>query len=386
MVAETWTLIDIQQQTHTDSLSIAGTDVCAAADNCHVKYELLRGGLRDGLHLLTIDNGALRVAILPERGMGLWKAWAGNTEIGWQSPLNGPVHPKWVPLAEPGGLGWLAGFDELLVRCGLHSNGAPDFDDQGRLLYPLHGRIANLPAHQLAVAIDKQSGEITVRGTVDETCFHFQKLRLESTIRLRPGELKVQVQDEVTNLSGNPGEMQLLYHINFGPPIHSQGAEIVLPVKEMSPRDGVAAADIDNWHRYGPPEVGSIEQVNFFAVHGGPDGQTRAVLKAADAASGVSVHYNVNQLPCFTQWKNTPPEVDGYCTGFEPGTNYPNPRSLEQQQGRVVELAAGETRQFDLALEYHPDAASLTEAEKAVRAIAADRQPTIHRQPGEGWT
>ena len=36
--------------------------------------KLLRGGLREGLHLLTIDNGATRVAILPERGMGLWKS------------------------------------------------------------------------------------------------------------------------------------------------------------------------------------------------------------------------------------------------------------------------------------------------------------------------
>ena len=40
----------------------------------------------------------------------------------------------WVPLTEPSGLGWLSGFDELMVRCGLESNGAPDFDDSGQML------------------------------------------------------------------------------------------------------------------------------------------------------------------------------------------------------------------------------------------------------------
>ena len=50
-------------------------------------------------------------------------------ELGWKSPVHGPVHPNFVPLNEPSGLGWLDGFDELFVRCGLESNGAPDFDD-----------------------------------------------------------------------------------------------------------------------------------------------------------------------------------------------------------------------------------------------------------------
>ena len=38
-------------------------------------------------------------------------------------------------MGEPSGLGWLDGFDELLVRCGLESNGAPEFDADGRVVY-----------------------------------------------------------------------------------------------------------------------------------------------------------------------------------------------------------------------------------------------------------
>ena len=41
-------------------------------------------------------------------------------------------------------------------------------------------------------------------------------------------------------------------------------------------------------------------------------------------------------MPWFTQWKNTTSVADGYVTGIEPGTNFPNPRTYEGEQGRVI--------------------------------------------------
>ena len=134
------------------------------------------------MDVIRVTTGDLAYDVLPTRGMGIWKVWLRGEEIGWRSPVRGPVHPGFVPLMEPGGLGWLDGFDELLVRCGLESNGSPDFDAAGRLRYPLHGRIANRPAHQVSVSIDGDSGEITVTGVVEETRFHFRKLRLTSSV------------------------------------------------------------------------------------------------------------------------------------------------------------------------------------------------------------
>ena len=67
--------------------------VARRASNCSLRRERLSGGLRQGVELITLDNGALRLAICPTRGMGLWKAWLGELELGWQSPNAGPVHP-----------------------------------------------------------------------------------------------------------------------------------------------------------------------------------------------------------------------------------------------------------------------------------------------------
>ena len=135
MAKTQWSLIDLQSEPANDiyreSLNIELAD--QGLPGCSIRRQTLRGGLRDGVDLVTIDNGALRVAVLPQRGMGVWKAWLGDWSIGWDSPIRGPVHPKFVPIAEPSGLGWLDGFDELLCRCGLYSNGAPEFDARGAL-------------------------------------------------------------------------------------------------------------------------------------------------------------------------------------------------------------------------------------------------------------
>src|SRR5207244_7714578 len=104
----------------------------------------------DGVRVVEIDNGAMCIDLLPTRGMGIWRvrrehpspSRGGESVLGWHAPSREPVHPAFVPLMEPAGLGWLDGFNELLCRCGLESNGPPEFDDAGRLVRPLHGRIA----------------------------------------------------------------------------------------------------------------------------------------------------------------------------------------------------------------------------------------------------
>jgi galactose mutarotase-like enzyme len=322
--------------------------------------------------------------------MGLWRAsLAGDSEvptIGWKSPVRGPVHPAFVDLGEPSGVGWLDGFDELLARCGLESNGAPEFDDQtGRLKHPLHGRIANRPAHHVELTIDTDREEIKLTGIVEETRFHFLKLRMTSTLTTKFGSSAVHIHDEVQNFSASPTTMQLLYHVNFGLPLLDGGARVVAPVRTLVPRNARAASGLKTWDSYGAPEPGFEEMVYFFDLHAAADGQTRTLLKNAHATRGVSLVFNTRQLPCFTVWKNTTGEPDGYVTGLEPGTNYPNPRSFETARKRVVELAGGAKQAFDLALEIHGSSQEVTAAEAAIAKIQSGREPKIHPQPLPEW-
>ena len=384
MPAKTWKLFENNDGLHVDK--IIGPKDLGSEGKWFVEKVTLRDGLSEGVQKVGIQNGKMFLEVLPTRGMGIWKAFAGGETIGWQSPVRGPVHPKFVDLGEPSGLGWLDGFDELFCRCGLVSNGAAEFDPQtGRLLYPVHGRIANRPAHAVDVSVDEGKEEISVKGIVEETRFHLTKLRMTSTITTRFNSTTFRVHDEILNFSASPAEIQMLYHINFGLPLLDAGSRVVLPAKTVVPLTPHAASGLKTWDSYAAPEPGWEEMVYFLDLHADANGWTRTLLKNAHGTRGVSLVFNTQQLPWFTLWKNTTAEADGYVTGLEPGTNFPNPRSFEGEQERLVRLPPGGRQVFDVTMEIHTTAAEVKAAESAVARIRGGRNPQIFAEPQAGW-
>ncbi|MBC8357171.1 MAG: aldose 1-epimerase family protein [Planctomycetes bacterium] len=384
MAAKTWSVIHSAvggsaSSAQNSRLSVPG------ADGLHVTHEVARGGLTEGVNVLTVANGDMKLRILPTRGMSIWDMTYGEQRLGWKSPVRGPVHPAFVDVGEPSGLGWLDGFDELLVRCGLESNGAPEFAENGTLLYPLHGRIGNKPAYHVNVTIDPDSEEITVVGYVEEVRFHFLKLHMTTTIKTRAGEKGFRIHDEITNLSDSPAEMQMLYHVNFGDPLLDAGSKVVAPIKTIVPRNAHAATGIGNWSSYEAPQPGFEEQVYFFELLADKAGATQAMLKNAHGTEGASLKFNKKQLPCFTVWKNTTSLKDGYVTGIEPGTNFPNPRTYEGEQGRIVKLDAGGSFGFDFELAYLSETAEVEAAEAAIAKLQGDTKPQVYEEPQDGW-
>ncbi len=312
---------------------------------------LLTDGPRRDVELLLVDTGTVRAAICPTRGMSLWKANIEGESLGWQSPVEGPIHPSLVPVDEPSGIGWLDGFDELLVRCGLRSFGAPDFGPTGQLVHPLHGRVGNLPARNVRIEVDHDHGLLHVRGDVHESRFLQTNLRLHATTTFAIGDPRIAVHDSVLNAAATPTSMQLLYHINIGAPFLEDGSKLHLSADKIVARDAHAAKDLDDWASYAGPTAGYAEQVYFSSGRADASGWAKCLLTSRDQARGLALHYRPETLPYFSQWKNTVAHSDGYVTGLEPATGFPNPRSFEEAHGRLVELAPGESREFTLAIE-----------------------------------
>jgi len=350
-----------------------------------VVQETLLAGLSQGVQVVTIDNGRMQVTVIPTRGMGLWQARCGDLPLGWQSPVPGPVHPSFVPLFAPDGIGWLQGFDEWLVRCGLESNGAPEFDDRGQLKYPLHGRIANLPVHRLELSVDDETRTLTLTGAVDEARLFGNNVRLVSSLSTRAGDPGFRIRDEILNLSARPADVELLYHINFGPPLVGPGAQVAVPVRKLAPRTADAAQGLATWNVYPAPQPGVPEQVFFFEPVFDELGITQVLLHNAAADRGVSLGFQQAQLPYFVLWKNCQAEADGYVTGLEPTLNFPNIKSFEKSQGRVHVLPPGGSHQCELAVMVHTSAAEVSEAQHAVARLQQSVTPAIHPQPLAGW-
>lgn len=383
MAAKTWSVISADdKQGGAEAGRLLAVD---GADGLSVQHYTNRAGLAAGVEMLEVANGKLQFTVILTRGMSIWDLHYDGERLGWKSPVRGPVHPAFVDVGEPSGLGWIDGFDELLVRCGLESNGAPEHDDNGQLIYPLHGRIGNRPAHQVDVTIDPDSGEITIVGVVEETRFHFLKLRMTTTIKTKAGDKGFRIHDEIRNISQSPAEVQMLYHVNFGDPLLDAGSTMVAPIKTVVPRNDRAAEGIKAWESYEAPQPGFEEQVYFFELLADGDGETQAMLRNAHGTRGARMFFNKKQLPCFTQWKNTTALSDGYVTGLEPGTNFPNPRTYEGEQARVVKLKGGGTFGFDFQLQYLASDDEVQAAEADIAKLQGDTKPKIYDAPQEGW-
>lgn len=384
----TYTLTDVERDLWVESLAVDPSELgLPTRTTWSISKQTLRGGRRDGVDLIRVNNGALGFNVCPTRGMNLWSADYKGDRIGWRSPVvDGPINPKFVTLPSRGGLGWLQGFDELMARCGLENNGAPY--QEGTVIYPLHGRISNIPAHRVLVHVEEEAPHtIAVEGQVDESELFFTQLRLSSRIETSLGSNRLTIRDTVSNLGDRMGEFELLYHWNFGPPHLDEGARFLAPVKEVAPRDARAAEGLDTYDVYGPPEPGFAEQVYFFKLYADGQGQTVVMLRNRAGDRGVALRFNVQELPCFTLWKSTQGLREGYVTGLEPGVNFPNPKPFEKAQGRVVTLApnsrsvAGYQAETTLEILEGPNALATVEAE--IQALQEQGVPTIHERPVE---
>lgn len=385
MTSYHWLVCDTAQSVFVEDLVIGKSVVPESISEWEVKVRTLRGGRCNGVDLIEVVNGAFSFIVLPTRGMSIWRGRFNEREIGWKSPVHGPVHPHFVPLESSDGLGWLEGFDEMLVRCGLYSNGAPEFNEIGQLVHPLHGRIGNLPAQRVEIGFDVESQTISICGVVEECRFFSHHLRLTTKLSARLGKPSMSIHDEVTNCSGRPTTTQLLYHINFGLTLLNHGSQLVAPVKTVVPRTRSTGRSVHSWATYGAEKSDFEEEVFFLEMNANSKGQTEVLLKNAASDFGVSLIYNIRQLPCFTQWKYLVAEEDGRVTGLEPGTNFPNRRSFEAQHGRVVRLEPNQKATYDLELSVCEGASEVMDAIDRIQTLQSEVTPLICDVPRADW-
>ena len=394
--AKTWVLTDVKTGLWRETLKITPESAGRRrSGDWSIIKRTLHGGFTEGVDIIEVNHGALSFTIVPTRGMGLWKGRYDGCDIGWRSPVSGPVNPMFVNTAESGGLGWLQGFDECIVRCGLNSNGAPGTDrvldnngNPSEVMLSLHGRIANTPANHVDVSIieSAETTELVISGTVDEGMLFAPCLRLETRISTVVGSNAVTIHDEVINRNAVERELELLYHCNFGEPFLEKGSLMLAPSRVVAPRDSRAQEGIGGYQTYLEPTSGYVEQVYWHQLGADRRGDTVAMLRNKAGDKGVAVRFNIKQLPCFAQWKNTGGGDDGYVTGLEPGTNFPNPKCFERQQGRVIRLAPGQRHSVDLTLEVHTSRQGVAGVEREIVALSGGKRPRVHLNPVPEWT
>ncbi|HWE01014.1 MAG TPA: aldose 1-epimerase family protein [Tepidisphaeraceae bacterium] len=388
----TQTLISSSRNINMPAWRVTSGDV---TPDCPVNWSIgksaLRGGKQDGVDIIVIDNGAMQITLCPTRGMGILHAELGDVRLGWDSPVKEVVHPRHINLQSRGGLGWLEGFNEFIVRCGLESNGHPGVDrfvnnvgDEATMELTLHGKIQNIPASEVEVLVERQAPyRIHVRGRIDERMFFGPKFELWTDVSTEPGSDTFTVTDTLTNHGGAEQEFQLLYHINFGRPILEEGATFAATTERVTPLNANAAKGIGSYTEYRGPELGFVEQVYCLTPLADRDGTAIALIRNRGKDRAVSVSYSTAELPKLTLWKNTNAVEEGYVTGIEPGTGFPYNRRIERKAGRVPKLAAGASRSFSIKIQVHAGASDVKAAADRVAAVQGTHVPVVDERAPE---
>jgi hypothetical protein len=107
------------------------------------------------------------------------------------------------------------------------------------------------------------------------------------------------------------------------------------------------------------------------------------MLRNRAGDKGVVLRFQTDHLPAFTLWKNTAGLRDGYVTGLEPATNYPNPRPFEQARNRVLRLAVDGRYLTETTLEVLATADAVFAVESEIKQLQAHGAATINRKPSE---
>ena len=298
----------------------------------------LVGGRGDGMRLLLIRNGkGLEFTLSLDRAADISRLSVMGTNFGYFSPC-GYVAPAYY---DEKGAGFLKSFTAgFLTTCGLTSVGNP-CEDGGESL-GLHGTIGNTPADSYSVSYEGEN--MIIRATVRDTRFFGHKLILTRIYTVSLSENMLTVRDEVQNVGSAEAPFQMLYHYNLGYPLLSEQTVLKIPAVKVKPRNPHAAEDIENCLKIEKPTAGYEERCYYHEMYG----TARVQVKNPAIGRGLTMEYDTEALPFFTEWKMMG-EYE-YVLGIEPGNALPDGRDVMREMGLLKTIVPGETKIHEVKL------------------------------------
>ena len=312
-----------------------------------IKDYQLKGGKAEGVRALDVKNGAgLEFTVLPDRGLDI--AWLSykNNNFSYISQT-GVVSPEYHD--KDGYEFWRSFYVGFLTTCGLTYAGLPSVDNGVEL--GIHGRINNTPGEEIYAGIEWTDGAaiMKIKGLVREAKFHGENIVLEREITCRYGENRIYINDTVENNGFREEPLMIIYHFNLGYPLLDEKSYYFTPAKKVTPRNAVAAKDIDKYDKSQLPTPGFMEQAFFHDLKTDDTGMTLGALINPELQLGVAIRFNKNQLGRFTQWRCL--DEGEYVMGIEPCNCIVEGRATARQEGSLEFIKPGEIRRFNLQIE-----------------------------------
>ena len=289
----------------------------------------LSGGYGDGMRILLVRNGSgLEFVISLDRAADVSRLLVNGENMGYFAPC-GYVAPQYY---DDPGAGFLKSFTAgFFTTCGLQSVGNP-CEDEGEYC-PTHGTVSNIPCEWYSYEVTDR--EIRIRTRLREAWLFSKKLMLEREYVCPLFENRFTVTDKITNIGTLDCPLELLYHCNMGYPLLDENAVVTIPAEKVTPRNAHAAEGLENCLVMEKPQRGYEEKCYYHTLRG----KTEVSVENPRLGRKVSIRYNADELPFFTEWKMMGEQE--YVLGLEPGNCHPDGRQVMREQGKLEILPAG---------------------------------------------
>ena len=311
---------------------------------CGVEYSTLKEGTETGTDIARFRSGkGFNFTVIPSRGMDIGEAEYKGIPLAWRSGT-GYINSSRF---EPEGLGWLRSFHGgLLTTCGTTYVGEP-CEDEGKRL-GLHGRISNLPAKNVSIAQYWEEDEyiMCIKGKVQEVSVYGENMCLTRQVKLKAGESRIFLEDEVENLGFRRTEHMILYHINIGFPIIDEGTKLLTPATKITPGNEESEKEKGNYNHFTEPVTGYVEKVYYHSMKPDSRGEVRIELINKKLNLKFYIKYSAENLPNFVQWKMMGERE--YVVGLEPSNCSVEGRNVDRERGMLKFLEPMEKKQYHL--------------------------------------
>lgn len=302
-------------------------------------------GRARGMKAYQVKNGPLEFTVMADKCMDIAEASFCGHNISFLSKpgLMGRNH-----FDTNGAEAQRSIMGGLLFTCGLENICAP-CSIEGRD-YPMHGRIRTTPAEHVCADACWQENDykVTLTGEMREGELFGENLVLRRNISTVYGENRIYIEDRISNEGFRPEPMMLLYHMNVGYPFLCERSRIVLPTRNVQPRDEISAPHTGEYSRMEPPKDNEPEYVFLHEMAADAEGNTFAAAVNEELGIGLKIEYNQKELPYFMQWKST--ASGDYVVGLEPANSsvYGKPYHIKEHSLHMMEPFAAETKHLIL--------------------------------------
>lgn len=318
-----------------------------------IETSILDNGVGKGTRIAWINTGTgLRYKVLLDRGMDILEAFYNENSLSWISHAGG-ITPQ--PFSNQG-IDWLRTFGGgLLTTCGLSNAGPPNVDENGSR--GLHGNYSNTPAELISIRqpdIFSEELNFEIIGKIRETTTFGPSLELTRTISGSLGSAEIHIKDLVVNRGNSPAPHMLLYHINCGWPLIDEGTRIVWKgekIPKASDSNNTAFNKTHGFTRCAAPmeaHSGFGEDVAFIKPIADQDDLVTCGYANDILGLALKIEFQRSQMPWLINWQHW--GKNEYVTALEPATHPPIGQANANEEGSLILLEPGESREYQLKL------------------------------------